>query len=94
MTPARRRKLEAALDLIRDVNDADAWGTLTAETRATLAGWGAEFMDAGKGGFIRFEGVSASCDFDRGEHLLLRWAANARTHLAESDPAAATEEQA
>lgn len=83
MTPARRNKLEQALAVIADVNDADAWGTLTAETRATLAGWGAEFMNTDKGGFIRFEGVSAACDFDRGEHLLLRWAANARTELAQ-----------
>ena len=82
MTPARRQKLEAALDLIRDVNDADAWGTLTAETRAALIKLGAAFID-GNTNTMRFAGVTASCTFHAGEHLLLRWAANARTALAE-----------
>jgi hypothetical protein len=34
MTPANRQTIEAALALIADVNDADAWDMLTAETRA------------------------------------------------------------
>lgn len=84
MTPARRQKLEAALELIRDVNDADAWGTLTAETRAALIKLGAAFIN-GNTNTMRLAGVTASCDFDAGEHLILRWAANARNAFKEDD---------
>lgn len=92
MTPARRAKLEAAIALIRDVNDADAWGTLTAETRAGLIGLGAVFFD-GPANTMRHAGITASCTFDNGEHLLLRWAANARTALAEGTDTNATDEE-
>jgi hypothetical protein len=84
MTPARRQKLVAGLAIIRDVNDADAWAMLTAETRTALIGVGASFVD-GNTNTIRLGGVTASCTYDKGEHLLLRWAANARKALAEDD---------
>ena len=84
MTPARRAKLEAGIALIADVNEADVWDMLTAETRTALIGIGAAFVD-GNTNTIRLGGVTASCTFDKGEHLLLRWSANARKALAESD---------
>lgn len=86
MTPARRQKLVAGLAIIRDVNDADAWGTLTAETRTALIEIGAIFVN-GNTNTMRLGGVTASCTFDAGEHLLLRWAAHARTALAQGDHA-------
>lgn len=90
MTPARRQTLEAALAIIADVNDADAWATRTAETRAQLTALGAQFAEElGSAGLPRhvmsLAGVTVKCTFDNGEHLLLRWAAGARTALAESD---------
>jgi hypothetical protein len=93
MTPARRQKLEEALAIIRDVNDADAWAMLTAETRTALVNLGAHFLEPalptppGKERVftLTLGGVSAACAFDQGEHLLLRWAANARTALAEGE---------
>jgi hypothetical protein len=101
MNPARRQTLEEGLAIIRDVNDADAWELLTTETRTALIKLGATFGetpelsgDAGDDAsdpyldqvhFMKLEGVSALCGFDNGEHLLLRWAANARTALAEGD---------
>lgn len=84
MTPARRNKLEAAIAIIAHVNDADAWDMLTAETRTELIGIGAAFVD-GNTNIMRLGGVTASCTFHNGEHLLLRWAANARRALADSD---------
>jgi hypothetical protein len=86
MTPARRQKLEAGLAIIRAVNDADAWDTRTAETREALISAGASLTD-GLTYTFRLGGVTASCTHDKGEHLLLRWAANARKALAEADPA-------
>lgn len=82
MSPARRQKLVAGIAIIRDVNDADAWDMLTAETRNALTGVGASFAD-GNTNTMRLGGVRASCTYDKGEHLLLRWAANARAKLAE-----------
>ena len=93
MTPARRKKLEDGIAIIRDVNDADAWDMLTTETRTALIGAGAAFVD-GNANTIRLGGVTASCTYDKGEHLLLRWAANARKALAEAeDPEAGEEEE-
>ena len=93
MTPARRQKLEDGLAIISDVNDADAWDMLTAETRAALIGIGAAFVN-GNTNTMRLAGVTASCTFDKGEQLLLRWAANARACLAEgTDENTATEEE-
>jgi hypothetical protein len=86
MTPARRQKLEDGLAIISDVNDADAWDMLTAETRAALIGIGAAFVN-GNTNTMRLAGVTASCTFHPGEHLLLRWAANARAALAEGNDA-------
>ncbi len=93
MTPDRRQKLEEALAIIRDVNDADAWAMLTDETRAALVKLGAVFGETPVQTPIGEEwpftltlaGVSALCRFDGGEHLILRWAANARTALAEGE---------
>lgn len=92
MTPAARQKIEAGLAIIKDVNDADAWDTLTAETRRELIAVGASFTD-GLTNTMRLGGVTASCTYDKGEHLLLRWAANARAKLAESDDTGAEEEE-
>ena len=92
MTPARRQKLEDGLAIISDVNDADAWDMLTAETRAALIGIGAAFVN-GNTNTIRLAGVTASCTFDNGEQLLLRWAANARAALAEGTDANLTTEE-
>ncbi len=83
MTPARRQKLKAGLEIIADVNDADAWDMLTTETRAALIDIGAAFVD-GNTNLMRLGGVTASCTFHKGEHLLLRWAANARNALAQA----------
>lgn len=92
MTPARRQKLEAGLAIIADVNDADAWDMLTAETHRELIKLGATIGetetptdDEDLAFVMTLEGVTALCAFDNGEHLLLRWAANARRALAESD---------
>lgn len=84
MTPARRQKLEAGLAIIHQVNNADAWDTRTAETREALAKLGASLTD-GLTYTFRLGGVTASCTHDKGEHLLLRWAANARAKLAEEE---------
>lgn len=92
MTPARRAKLEAGIALIADVNEADAWDMLTDETRTALIKIGAAFVD-GNTNTIRLGGVTASCTFHKGEHLLLRWAANARKALAEAGPDEGGEEE-
>lgn len=95
MTPARRKKLEDGIAIIRDVNDADAWDMLTAETRTALIGAGARIIDQHTNTYsISLGGVTASCTHDKGEHLFLRWAANARRVLAEAeDPEAGEEEE-
>ncbi len=91
MTPADRQTIEAALALIADINDADAWDTLTAETRGGLVKLGATFGENGAAPIAQpvhvmtLAGVSALCAFDNGEHLILRWAANARRALAEGE---------
>ena len=93
MTPANRQTIEAALALIADVNDADAWDMLTAETRAGLVKLGAHFLEPAlptppgneRVFTLTLAGVSAQCAFDNGEHLILRWAANARRALAEGE---------
>lgn len=92
MTPAQRQKLEAGLEIIRDVNDADAWDMLTAETRTALIKVGARFVE-GNTNTMRLGGVTASCTYDKGEHLLLRWAANARAKLAEGTDASLTTDE-
>ena len=91
MTPEQRNTLEAALAIIADVNEADAWDMLTAETRAELVKLGATFGetpiptddDEELAHVLTLGGVTALCGFDNGEHLMLRWAANARAALAE-----------
>lgn len=92
MTPARRHKLEAGLAIIRTVNDADAWDTRTELARRLLIEAGASFVD-GLTNTMRLGGVTASCTHDKGEHLMLRWAANARKELAEADPAEMAREE-
>ena len=101
MTPDRRQKLEAALAIIADVNDADAWDMLTTETRTALAKLGATFGetplptddDEELAHVLTLGGVTALCGFDNGEHLMLRWAANARAALAEGTDASLTTEE-
>jgi hypothetical protein len=91
MTAARHKLLTDALAIIADVNEADAWDMLTAETRAELVKLGATFGetpiptddDEELAHVLTLGGVTALCGFDNGEHLMLRWAANARAALAE-----------
>jgi hypothetical protein len=93
MTPARRQKLTAACDLIAAVTRDDAWAERTSSTRDALIRLGAQFVD-GNTNTMRLGGVTASCSWDKGEHLLTRWAANARTALAQgTDNNTATEEE-
>jgi hypothetical protein len=90
MTPARRETLTKAIALIEATTRADAWDTQAEATRQALADLGATMGTASKieggedlGFCIVLARVMAICDFDAGEHLLLRWAASARTALAE-----------
>jgi hypothetical protein len=90
MTPARRETLTKAIALIEATTRADAWDTQAEATRQALADLGAEFTvnriwtERTAPRFrVKLAAVTAYCDFDNGEHLLLRWAANARTALAE-----------
>jgi hypothetical protein len=85
MTPARRQTLTDAIDLITDVTRHDAWGMLADSTRAELMRIGATIYCVGNTNTIRLAGVTASCTWDAGEHLLTRWAANARTALEQDD---------
>jgi len=84
MTPARRKTLTDAVDLIASTARADGWATQTGETREALIRLGARFVD-GNTNTMRLAGVTASCTWDAGEHLLTRWAANARAAMAEGD---------
>lgn len=91
MIPARRDLLTRAVDLIRAASNAEAFDV--AATRAALIRLGALFID-GKINTMKLSGVTAALDFDNGEQLILRWAANARAALAEgTDANAATEEE-
>jgi hypothetical protein len=80
MTPARREKLTAAVDLIRAASNAESFDA--SGTRNALRAMGAKFSDTYT---IRLAGVTASCTRDAGEHLLTRWAANARRALKERE---------
>lgn len=82
MTPARRQKLTEAVALIRAASNADSFDA--AAIRDALIGMGARFID-GNTNTMRLGGVTASCAWDNGEHLLTRWAANARTALEQDD---------
>jgi hypothetical protein len=102
VTPARRKTLTDAIDLIADVTNHDAWAICTEATREALITLGAQFGetpvpiddDEDLAHFMTLGGVFALCAWDNGEHLLLRWAANARTALAEgTDENAPTEEE-
>ncbi len=84
MTPARRAKLEAAIACIQQVTNDDAWDIRAESTRNALIGIGASFV-FGNTNIVRLGGVTASCTYDKGEHLLVRWAANARKALEEDD---------
>lgn len=81
MTPARRKTLEDAIKLIASVTRSGDWA-FAGETRAALAALGAKFPE-GNTNTMRLAGVTASCTWHAGEHLLTRWAANARAKLAE-----------
>ena len=86
MTPARRQKLQAGIDLIQQVTRDDAWDTRAEATINALRGMGANIVDAHTNTYsIRLAGVTASSTHDKGEHLLVRWAANARRALAEGE---------
>lgn len=88
-----RQIIESALALIADINDADAWDVLTTETRNELVKLGATFGetliptddDEELAHVMTLGGVSALCGFYNGEHVILRWAANARAALAEGE---------
>jgi hypothetical protein len=82
MTPARRQTLADAIDLIRAASNAEAFDAEA--VRTDLIGLGARFID-GNTNTMRLAGVTASCSWDKGEHLLTRWAANARTALQQAD---------
>lgn len=82
MTPARRKLLTDAIDLIRAASNAETFDA--AAIRDALIGMGARFID-GNTNTMRLAGVTASCAWDKGEHLLTRWAANARTALEQDD---------
>lgn len=84
MTPARRQKLIAAIDLIQSVTQADDWADRAVSTRNALIGMGARFT-FGNTNTISLAGVQANCAWDAREHLLTRWAANARKALEEGD---------
>jgi hypothetical protein len=84
MTPARRQKLITAIDLIQQVTCDDAWAARADSTRNALIGMGARFIN-GNTNTMRLAGVTASCAWDKGEHLLTRWAAGARTALEQDD---------
>lgn len=84
MTPARRKTLEDALDLIADVTNHDAWAICAEATRDAMIRLGAVFID-GNTNTLRLAGVTASCTWDAGEHLITRWAATARAKLAEGN---------
>lgn len=88
MTPARRKTLTDAIDLIRAASNAETFDA--SATRNALRVMGAKFSGTYT---IRLAGVTASCTWDVGEHLLTRWAANARKAIAESDPTDHTTDQ-
>ena len=85
MTPDRRAKLEAGISLVQQVTRCDQWDTRAETTREALIRIGASFT-FGNTNQIRLGGVTASCTFDKGEHLLTRWAAKARRAIAEDAP--------
>lgn len=82
MNPARRKRLTAAVELIRAASNAESFDAEA--VRADLIGLGAAFID-GNTNLVRLAGITASCTWDKGEHLLTRWAAVARTALENDD---------
>lgn len=92
MTPNRRQTLEVAVAIIREANGRDQLGDDPLQFRAKLIALGAQFID-GKRNTMKLAGITAALDFDNGEHLLLRWAANARQALAEAEPGDGREEE-
>lgn len=82
MTPATRKTLTDAVDLIRAATNADSFDAPA--VRAALERLGARITVSiiwGGTNTIRLAGITASCSWDAGEHLLTRWAANARKAL-------------
>jgi hypothetical protein len=85
MSPTRRQKLTRAADLIRAASNADSFDAEAVKN--ALRAMGAKIVDQHTNTYsVRLAGVTASSTYDKGEHLLVRWAANARVALAE-DPA-------
>ncbi|MGL5446579.1 MAG: hypothetical protein ACRDBL_04640 [Rhabdaerophilum sp.] len=82
MTPTRRKTLLDAIDLIECTTRAGDWATDTEATLQALASLGGRFVEGSPDTFI-LAAVTAHCAWDKGEHLLTRWAANARATLAE-----------
>lgn len=83
MTPVTRQKLVAATDLIRAASNADTFDVEAVKT--ALRELGAKIDDQHTNTYsVRLAGVTASSTYDKGEHLLVRWAANARAKLAEA----------
>lgn len=92
MTPARRQTLEAAVAIIREANGRDQLGDDPLQFRAKLIALGAQFID-GKRNTMKLAGITATLDFDNGEHLMLRWARNASTALENAAPGEGSEEE-
>jgi hypothetical protein len=82
MTPARRKLLTDAIDLIRAASNAETFDAVA--IRDALIGMGARFFDVHHHA-MHLGGVTARCAWYNGEHLLTRWAANARTTLEQDD---------
>lgn len=92
MTPSRRQTLEAAVAIIREANDRDQLGDDPLQFRAKLIALGAQFID-GKRNTMKLAGITTALDFDNGEHLMLRWAANASKALENADAGESSEEE-
>lgn len=90
MNPGRRKLLTDAVALIRAASNADTFDVPA--TRAALMRLGVGFVE-GNTNTMKLSGVTASCSWNAGEHLMLRWAANARTALLEDDDTPGTTEE-
>lgn len=92
MTPERRAKIEAAIDLI---DQADAIHRPAAEdaTRNALIGMGARFDFTGSINTLRLGGVMGSCTSHKGGPLFASWHRAAHRALAKQRNPAMTDEQ-
>lgn len=84
MTPARRQKLTEAVALIRAASNTDSFDAKA--VKDALRQLGARIVDRHSNtNSVHLAGVTASSTYDNGEHLLVRWAANARAVLEEDE---------